>query len=305
MDLTADVLLDVGFDAVDDGPSLPEDLRARTLTTATTRREPRHPDWDTEPGRPALAAFLRTAAELGALLASLGPAEWDVETAVADSTVRELVAHLVGVERYALGQLGRRPALPAPGREDHCVVARLASADVRGAPAAELTRTWWSEVLAVTAVGAELGPSHPISFHQLPTDIRGLFIVRTFELWTHGDDVRRATRRPLNLLDADRLSLMSRQLLHVLSRGMAVSGTAQPGRTARINLTGDAAASYDVALAPGEVPGPPDVIITTSALDICRLAANRLPIAQLDAEVGGDRSLLEPILVGAGAFALD
>jgi hypothetical protein len=49
----------------------------------------------------------------------------------------------------------------------------------------------------------------------------------------------------------------------------------------------------------------PDITITTTALDICRLASNRLPVDLIDLAVDGDRSLLEPILVGAGAFACD
>ena len=83
------------------------------------------------------------------------------------------------------------------------------------------------------------------------------------------------------------------------------SGTTQPGRTARIDLSGPGGASYLVALAPGEVAGLPDITITTSTLDLCRLASNRLSSSLLDLEVDGDRALLEPILVGATAFAAD
>jgi hypothetical protein len=57
--------------------------------------------------------------------------------------------------------------------------------------------------------------------------------------------------------------------------------------------------------APGEVPGEPDVTITVSALDLCRLAANRLDAADLDASVVGARELVAPLLVGATAFSAD
>jgi hypothetical protein len=132
-----------------------------------------------------------------------------------------------------------------------------------------------------------------------------MLVVRTFELWTHDDDIRRAVNRPPNLLDDARLALMSSDLMNVLNLGMALSGTTQPGRSARINITGSGGATYDVALAPGETAGLPDITITTSALDLCRLAANRLTADLLDIDVEGDRSLLEPILVGATAFAAD
>ena len=63
--------------------------------------------------------------------------------------------------------------------------------------------------------------------------------------------------------------------------------------------------SFDVALSPDDTPGLPDLTIEASALELCRLASNRLAFDQIDIRVGGDRSLLEPVLVGAGAFAMD
>jgi hypothetical protein len=132
-----------------------------------------------------------------------------------------------------------------------------------------------------------------------------MLVVRTFEVWTHDDDIRRAIDRPPNPLDGDRLALMSSDLMNVLNLGMALSRTTQPGRTARFDLMGAGGGTYDVALSPGEIAGLPDITITTTALDLCRLASNRLSLDLLDLAVDGDRSLLEPILVGATAFAAD
>ncbi len=108
-----------------------------------------------------------------------------------------------------------------------------------------------------------------------------------------------------NELDDERLALMSSDLIGVLNLGMALSGTTQPGRTARVDLTGSGGGSYLVALAPGEVAGLPDITVTVRTLDLCRLASNRLSSSLLDIEVEGDRTLLEPMLVGATAFAAD
>jgi predicted naringenin-chalcone synthase len=93
--------------------------------------------------------------------------------------------------------------------------------------------------------------------------------------------------------------------MDLIARGMALMGTAQPGRTARVELTGLGAGTFDIALAPDQAPGPPDVTITVSAVELCRLAANRISATELPVDVEGDRSLLEPVLAGAGAFALD
>jgi hypothetical protein len=133
-----------------------------------------------------------------------------------------------------------------------------------------------------------------------------MLVIRTFELWTHDDDIRRAVGLPLNTLDDARLSLMSSSLMDVLPFGMARVGTTQPGRTVRIDLTGAGGnRSFVAALSPDGVPGEPDLVIETNALDLCRLASNRMSIDDIDMRIDGDRSLLRPVLVGAGAFAMD
>jgi uncharacterized protein (TIGR03083 family) len=250
---------------------------------------------------------MATAVGLFELLDGLTDDEWERRTAVGGGvTVRELVLHLVGVERYLLGQLGRRGTVAAPRREDHFPVSTAAAADLAGADGAQVARAWWLEAMALVAACAELGPDHEVAYHHLGGSVRGMLVVRTFELWTHDDDIRRAVGAPRNDLDDERLSLMSGALLDVLPFGLALAGTVQPGRTARITLTGPGGGrTVDAPLAPGEAPGVPDIVLEATALDLCRVAANRLPIDRIDVDVEGDRSLLEPVLVGATAFALD
>ena len=307
MDLTRSELLDVGFDALAvDTADLPAGLGDRILAAATTGARPaRHRGWSTAGG--ADTAFLTTAVELRQLLDALADDEWTNPTGVAGgASVRDLVLHLVGVERYLLGQLGRRPRIEAPRPEDHYSVLRAAAADLDEADPADIVRAWWSEMLELVAACAELGPEHDIAYHHLASPIRSLLVVRTFELWTHDDDIRRAVGIPANQLDHERLTLMSTALVEALSLGMALAGTTQPGRTVRIDLTGPGGGtSFVTALSPGEIAGIPDLTIETSALDLCRLASNRLSIDRLEAVVEGDRSLLEPVLVGAIAFAMD
>lgn len=308
MDLTTRELLELGLDAVDtDAHEVPSALRNRVLgTTAGSARQLRHPGWVSDDGSISpLAAFIRTAAGLGAMLDTLAPGDWERPTGVEGSSVRELVAHLVGVERYVLGQLGRRPKLLAPTREDHFPITREAAADMADVAGPDVAAAWWSEVSELISVCGPLDPQHDVGYHHLGGSLRGLLVVRTFELWTHDDDIRRAVNLPPNELDDERLALMSNDLMGVLSLGMALSGTTRPGRTARVDLTGSGGGSYLVALAPGEVAGLPDITITVGTLDLCRLASNRLSSSLLDIEVDGDRTLLEPMLVGATAFAAD
>ena len=254
----------------------------------------------------ALRSFITTASELGALLESLGPDEWARPTRIDGATVRQIGEHLVGVERYLLGCLGRRPSLEAPRRQDHWPASRLAAAGITDEPDETLVRQWWSEVLDLIAACSELGPDHAVAYHHLGGSLRGMLVVRVFELWTHGDDVRQATGRPLDLLDEARLSLMVTELMRVLPFGLALSGCAQPGRTARLELTGPGGGVFDVFLDPGVAAAAvPDITLTAAVIDLCRVAANRLDHHDFPVLVEGDRALLEPILVGAAAFSAD
>ena len=302
MDLTSTELIDVGLDALAGEPAdLPDGIADRLRAAALERRRPLPTD-------DATAAFIETATQLLQLLDGLTPEEWERPTTVGGGvTARELVMHLVGVERYLLGQLGRRPAFSAPGRDDHFPATRAAAAELAGADGAQVARTWWLEAMALVAACAELGPDHEVAYHHLGGSVRGMLVVRTFELWTHDDDIRRAVGAPRNDLDADRLSLMSSALLDVLPFGLLLAGTTRPGKTMRIVLTGPGGGrSVDAPMMPGEPAGAvPDITIAASTLDLCRVASNRLSAAEIDVVVEGDRSLLEPVLVGAAAFAMD
>ncbi len=307
--LSTDALLRIAFDAatVDDAAVHPHVWERVQSAAAGAASPSQHPGWaDTDGAQfSALSAFITTADELADLLETLTVDDWTRSTPVEGVTVRALVEHLVSVERYVLGQLDRRPRLEAPRREDHWSLATMLAADMHDKSDRVVGASWWSELLGVVAASAELGPDHEVTYHHLVGSLRGLLVVRTFELWTHGDDIRHATGRPLNLLDEDRLSLMVEQLMRVLPLGLALSDVSRPGHSARVNLTGPGGGSYDVPLAFDEVSGEPDIILTAAVLDFCRLAAGRLTFDDLDVHVEGDRALLRPIFVGATAFAAD
>jgi uncharacterized protein (TIGR03083 family) len=310
MDLSRDDLVTLGLDAADAADLVPgPELERRIAAVATsggggTRR---HELWTSQgPYRLGhLDAFVTTAAEFGALLDTLEPREWAQRTRVEGTEIRDLVEHLVGMERYLLGQLGRGPTFAADRREDHWPATRRAAADMTDLDVGDVVRVWWHEVLQVAAACGELGPDHPVRYHHLAGSVRGLLVSRTFELWTHGDDVRQATGRPLDLLDEARLSLMVSELMAALPIGMALTDGLQPGRTARFELGGWGGGTFTVPLAFGDEVGPPDIVIRTDTLRLCRLAANRLGADELGAEVEGDRRLLAPVLAAAAAFAAD
>ncbi len=132
-----------------------------------------------------------------------------------------------------------------------------------------------------------------------------MFVLRTFEVWTHHEDVCRATGRPRPALDGPRLRLMSSDLMNALPAALTVTGSAQPGRTARIVLTGLGGGTFDRPMAMDDVVGTPDVMITADVVDFCRLAARRIAPCDLDASIEGDTVLADRVLVAASAFARD
>jgi uncharacterized protein (TIGR03083 family) len=304
MDLTPSQLLDLGFDAVESGTAtLPAGLEARVLAAATSLRAPLDGGW-VAPS--PLEAFIQTASEVADIFGTLSASDWDRPTrAVGRQTVHDMAVHLVGVERYVLGQLGAGVPFDAPARADHTPVTRQAAFELLGEPGPAVARAWWTEVLSVAGVCGRVGPDRPVQYHDVPGTVRALMTIRTFEVWTHGDDITSAVGRGPNLLDAPRLALMSGELVAVLPFALAMTGQARPGATARLELTGPGGGSFLVPLAPGEEPGVPDVTITTPVIDICRLAANRLAMGDLPVSVSGDTALVAPILVGAGALAMD
>ena len=311
MDLNEDQLLEVAFDsAISRVGEMPPGVWghiAKTATSGAGRRQAQHPGWSGSSAATLnpLSAFIDTAAEFGLLIDTLSEADWAQRTRVEGTVVRDLVEHLVGMERYLLGQLDRRPRLSADRREDHWPATTAAAADIGDEANDVVAHMWWTEVLDLIAACAELGPDHPVRYHHLAGSVRSLLVSRTFELWTHGDDIRQAVGRPLNLLDEARLSLMVSELMSALPIGVALTGDVLPGRTARFNVTGAGGGTFDVPLALSESPGAPDIVVTTDAIGLCRVAANRLPRGELECAVEGDHALLEVVLVAATAFAAD
>ncbi len=278
MDLNEDQLLDIAFDAalsgVGDLPPRVWDAISAGQRAGHTRKPLQHAAWEQPDGRTSpLSAFIDTAAEFGGLLDSLTAHDWERRTRIDGIGVRDLAEHLVGMDRYLLGQLGRRPAFSADRREDHWPATRAAGADLAHLSNTEVAREWWREVLDLIAACGELGPDKEVRYHHLFGSVGGMLVTRTFELWTHGDDIRQAVQRPLNLLDEGRLGLMVSQLMRALPIGVVLTGQPLPGRTARYVVTGLGGGVFDIPLAFGESPQEPDITVTTEAIALCRMAA--------------------------------
>jgi uncharacterized protein (TIGR03083 family) len=285
----------------------PAELRQAMLDRALSRR----PAGRAQPPAPRCTpaeSYDRSVEDFRALLSSLTEAEWELPAHEEHGTVRELVAHLAGVERLCVAWLDPSAPPPVDPSVDHITATRPVIDELAGASAADVLGAWYVAARAVAAIAATGDPHRPVSFHDLTDDVDGLLVTRTFELWAHGMDIAYATGRPMPTLDTERMALMSARFMTVLPHALAYRNSAIPGRSARFVLTGPAGGCYDVPLDPRTTLPPgaqPDVVIVTDVVDLCRVAARRLPAASLPVRVDGDRALADAVLAAADAFARD
>lgn len=279
-------------------------LRSGVLARAMAGRAPGRPVNAARPCEPSVS-FDRTVADTDRLLRSLSAADWEADAHAEHGRVRDLVAHLVGVERLALRWLEAEE--PAPESPDHIAATGPVVAELVGAAPDDLIRQWHDGARAV-AGAAQVGGydgTRMVTFHDLTISVDQLLMVRTGELWAHGIDICQATGRELPRLDPERLSTLCTTLVEAVPLALAYQGTMAPGRAARLVLTGPAGGTFTVPLAPFEEPAEPEVTIIADAVDVCQLALRRLRPDQLDAAFDGDRALGDFVLEGMDALARD
>ena len=257
-------------------------------------------------GHPAdpRGAFLQTVAEFASLLSQADG--WAVVEPYGWS-VTQLVAHLLEVDLYFGRQRGLWEHEIDPALEDDHL--GLTEAAVRAAVRADFAETvakWLETSSALCAYMSSLDDEQlrrRIKFHMLEARISSLLVVRVFEVWTHIEDLARSLRRDPPLLDAARLHLMTRTAVRAIPLGMLLGSIDGGEHTARIVLTGRGGGVWNQALQVGAEAGEPSVTIVADALEFCRLAAQRIPPADLVAEIEGPLDLALTVLRGASVFA--
>jgi uncharacterized protein (TIGR03083 family) len=281
--------------------SPPPELRSEVLAQATARRQAGKPVDAAQPCTPAVA-FDRTVEDLRRLLDSLTEAEWNAPAHADHGRVRDLIAHLVGVERLVVRWLD--PNDTVPDLPDHVEATREVVAELADVDPHQVARQWYHEARAV-ATAAARNTSRLVVFHDLTMTVDQLLLTRTGELWAHAMDISEAVGRSLPLLDVERMATLCSSLMTAVPLAMAYNGTPAPGRAARFVLTGPAGGTFIVPLAPQTPADDPDVTIITDAVEFCRLAVRRLSPDQLDVRFDGDRELGDLVLAGVGSLARD
>lgn len=281
--------------------SPPPTLRTATLTRAAAGRPPGRPVNAPRLVEPPIA-FDRTVAGMDRLLDSLADDEWEAPAHDDHGRVRDLVAHLTGVERLVLRWLD--PDDTVPDLPDHVAATRPVIDELADTDPHDIARQWHEAVRAVADEAAE-DRDRMVVFHDLTLTVDQLLLMRTGELWSHSIDICHATGRPLPVLEMESMATLCHALVNAVPLALAYGGASEPGRAARFVLTGQAGGTFTVPLAPEPRTADPEVTIVAEAVDLCRLAVHRLRPDDLDAAIEGDHALATRVLASMDSLARD
>jgi uncharacterized protein (TIGR03083 family) len=246
-------------------------------------------------------AFGRAVDALYEMLCALDDADWR-RPVLRGLDVQHLIGHLTGVEEDMRRCLSGDPAV---AEADHVGSTQPWATRQAGQPPASTRAEWRGAADRTLALAREQADLHAeVALHGMRLPLGALLIVRAFELWTHDNDIRRATGLPPAVPDASTLRLMTGLAARLLPYGAARAGLREPTRL-HLVLTGPGGGTWDVVIGDADQPAPASVGIVTGAVGFCQLVANRAAPGELDLHVTGDAGRAAGILAAASALALD
>ena len=251
------------------------------------------------------------------LLRSLTPEQWAAPVEppeFAGWTIHDVAAHVAANEGLAVQVFGLAdPALPEVANDNEARTRAARSRHASMTPAetvAELEACTAAVDAAARASGAgELDAE--ISWWGMPMRLRTVLAVRSFETWTHADDIRRALGLTPLAPPAPSLAAMSQIATGWTPLMLAGAGLDAPGRSVELRFTGATRATFQVptGLGPdGDVPTiapgtAPDAVITVDIVDYCRAIGDRFPDGPLRYDATGDLDLARAVIDRASALA--
>lgn len=226
-------------------------------------------------------------------------------------TVKDQLSHVVGVERWMQGE-------PEPHHEVpdlphvHGELGRRVEVAVdlrRGVPGPqvvdelETVRAARLEALHRPDVDPRAPTVSPLGSTMALVDVLRM---RTFDVWTHEQDVRRALDRPGDLDSAAAavaVEWIRRGLPRVVARGARV----EPGRVVVLDVQGAGGFRDAVTVAAGDdgrpagvvlpdEPPTPDAVLTLTTEAFMRRSCGRWPSDGTPVEVDGDTALASRVL---------
>ncbi|MFC7587732.1 hypothetical protein ACFQYP_31700 [Nonomuraea antimicrobica] len=130
--------------------------------------------------------------------------------------------------------------------------------------------------------------------------LRQAMVQRTFETWTHADDIRAATDRSKAAPRPEHTHLIAEFGLALLPRAMR-----GPRRdvSATIVLTGPGGGTWTIPLSPAS--DHVGVLISADVVDFCRLLAGRWPPGFFPYAAEGDPTLARDLIHAAATLGCD
>jgi uncharacterized protein (TIGR03083 family) len=280
----------------------PPEVRSGLLATLAERpRQPVTP-------APVPDLYARRVTAMSALLDDLTESDWTMPADPYEWTVHGLVAHLTVIEEYTLRQLGLTDLSPLPagasGATQHLDYGSEAIAEMIAEDPGVTVRRWRTAADRIVehVHSATFDLAAPTPLHAWPFDASIALVARAFEIWTHADDIRRATARPLDVPSPAELRTMSSTSVGGLPVLLTVTG-GPPMQPTRVVLTGSGGGTFDLGRT-GDGHAAVQHLLVADIVDYCRLVARRVDPADLAGHRDGDEQLLGALLRAASAIAV-
>lgn len=289
---------DAAIPPVDTTP--PVDLRDRILGLAHRRRTPTPVE-----AASAVEVHRIETERLELLLRRLTPEQWQMGVdppEFAGWTIHDLVAHLASNQALLAQVLGR----PVPGVPETLNLNEERTAEViarhRGLSTDQTLAEYGAARLAVDEVVSAMSDDDlelDVEWWGMRLRVLTALVVRSFETWTHADDIRRSLGLAQLPPPAPALKTMSQASSGWAPVMLLAGGLSHPDRSVRYHLTGPGGGVVDVDLGFGGrdlSDVTPDAEMTVDIIDFCRTVGGRGDHRTLDYAVTGDVDLAHDLV---------